>query len=67
MIAFINTIVAGAGITLLAMALFGEDQLWLALSGGIASAVLLSVAFLAYQRWRFRVFDNASPMNAEKP
>jgi hypothetical protein len=65
MIAFINNVVAGAGITLLAIALFGNDQQWLALSGGIASAVLLSLAFLTYQRWRFRVFDSASPVNAE--
>ena len=65
MIAFINNVVAGAGIALLATALFGEEHQWLALSSGILSAVLLSLAFLAYQRWRFRVFDNASPVNAE--
>jgi hypothetical protein len=65
MIAFINNVVAGVGIALLAGALFGDEHHWLALSSGIASAVLLSLAFLAYQRWRFRVFDNASPVNAE--
>jgi hypothetical protein len=65
MIAFINNVVAGAGVTLLATAVFGEGHQWLQLLSGIASAVLLSVAFLAYQRWRFRVFDNASPVNAE--
>jgi hypothetical protein len=65
MIAFINNVVAGAGITLLATTLVGKEHQWLALSSGIASAVLLSAAFLAYQRWRFRVFDSASPVNDE--
>lgn len=53
MVAMINNVLAGAGVTLLARRLLGSDHLWPALSIGIASVVLLTVAFLAYQRWRF--------------
>lgn len=63
MIAFINNVVAGAGITLLITALIGKEHQGMALSGGIAAAMLLSAAFMAYQRWRFLIFDGASPVN----
>jgi hypothetical protein len=59
MIAVTNNVLAGAGVTLLAKALLDKDHAWLALPIGIASAVLLTVAFLAYQRWRFSDFDAA--------
>lgn len=56
MIASVNSILAGAGVTLL-IAHFVDDQTALALLLGVATAVALMAAFLAYQRWRFRVFD----------
>ena len=60
MIAVVNNVVAGAGIALLAHAL------WPALGGGanavigVAAAVALTLAFYAYQRWRFAEFDAAN-------
>jgi hypothetical protein len=65
MIAFINNFLAGAGITLLATTLLGEDHKWLAFSIGAASAVLLTLVFLAYQRWRFSMIDGAEAESRE--
>lgn len=59
MIAVTNNVLAGAGVTLLAKGLLDKDHAWLALPIGIASAVLLTVTFLVYQRWRFSDFDAA--------
>jgi hypothetical protein len=56
MIAFINSIVAGAGITLI-VGDFAGDQIILGLLLGLAAAVSLMVAFLSYERWRFRIFE----------
>ncbi len=53
MVAFINSIVAGAGVTLLAGDLLGANQRILALGLGLVAAVAVMVAFLAYQRWRY--------------
>jgi hypothetical protein len=55
MIAFINSIVAGAGVTLLANNLLGRDQIFFALLLGVATALILMAAFLAFQRWRYRI------------
>jgi hypothetical protein len=55
MIAFINSIVAGAGVTLLASNLLGRDQIFFALLLGVATALILMAAFLAFQRWRYRI------------
>jgi hypothetical protein len=52
MIAFINSIVAGAGVTLLASHLLG-GRTAPALGLGVATALLFMVAFLAFQRWRY--------------
>jgi hypothetical protein len=57
MIAFMNSIVAGVGIALLAGGRFPEDLRVLASPIGVASAILLMVSFLAYQRWRYSAFD----------
>ena len=54
MIAFINGIVAGAGVTLLAANLLGGNQLGLAISLGVGVSVALMAAFLAYQWRRYR-------------
>jgi hypothetical protein len=56
MIAFINSIVAGAGVTLLASALLG-GRIGISLAIGLATVVVLLVAFVAFQRWRFSMFQ----------
>jgi hypothetical protein len=56
MIAFVNNVVAGAGITILASNLLDRDRAWLAPPIGIISVVLLTIAFLIYQHWRFSIF-----------
>jgi hypothetical protein len=61
MIAFINSIVAGVGVTLLAGDLFIGVQNGVALLLGVATAVVLMAAFVAYQRWRFRIYELAGP------
>lgn len=56
MIAFVNSIVAGAGVALLAAdTLSGETTFALLL--GVAAALVFMTAFLAYPRWRFRIFE----------
>lgn len=57
MVAFINGIVAGLGVALLAGDLLVGGQIVLALLVGVAVAALLMAAFLAYRRWRYRIFD----------
>ena len=66
MIAFINNIVAGAGVTLLAHALLGGTQTGLALLFGVLAAVALMAAFLAYERWRFSIIDLAQVARASE-
>lgn len=61
MVAFINNIVAGAGIALLARWLLGADRTLLAVLLGAAGAAVLTAAFLAYQKWRFRMFEPLAP------
>jgi hypothetical protein len=51
MVAFVNSIVAGAGVALLGGLLL-RDRTGLAVALGALAAALLMVAFLAYQRWR---------------
>jgi hypothetical protein len=53
MIAFANSIVAGAGVTLL-VANTGGHRMGLALSVGVGATVALMIAFLTYQQWRYR-------------
>lgn len=60
MIAFIDSIVAGAVVTLGIHALLGRDHVGIALSCGIVSVVVLMMAFVAYQRWRFSIVDLAT-------
>jgi hypothetical protein len=65
MIAFINSVVAGVGVALLAGDLLGADQTVWAMSLGVALAVALIAAFVAYERWRFRIFEHTAP--SEQP
>lgn len=58
-IALINNIVAGVGVALLTSELAGRNQTRVALLAGAIAALLRTAAFLAYERWRFRVFDRA--------
>src|SRR5205823_7706473 len=51
MLALINSMVAGAGITMLADNLLGGERTTLALVFGVASVMVLMAAFLVYQRW----------------
>ena len=53
MVAFVNNIVAGAGITLLARRLLGAHHTLLAVLIGVAAFGVLVALFFAYQRWRF--------------
>ena len=64
-IAFINSVVAGVGVALLAGDRLGADQTAWAMSLGVAAAGALIGAFVAYERWRFRIFDGAEP--SEEP
>jgi hypothetical protein len=64
MLALINSLVGGAGVTLLATELLGKDRKTLAVLIGIATVALLMAAFLAYQRWRFQTDEVAG---SEKP
>jgi hypothetical protein len=52
-VAFINSIVGGAGVTLLAGVLLGADGRGLALGLGVVAAVAVMALFLLYQRWRY--------------
>jgi hypothetical protein len=60
MIAFINSIVAGTGVTLLANHLLDGEQIGLALCFGLAATVALMAVFIAYQRWRYRGAETAA-------
>jgi hypothetical protein len=62
MIAFINSMVAGAGVALLASHLLVHNQTVVGLWLGVATALVLMVAFLVFQRWRYSV--SAPPLSA---
>ena len=62
MVAFINTFVAGAGITLLTRHLGAQTPV--ALLAGTATALVLVAVFFAYQKRRFRQFEPATPAKA---
>jgi hypothetical protein len=51
-VAFINSILAGVGVTMLVGHLFPGDQTVLSLALGVAAAVVLMAVFFAYQRFR---------------
>jgi hypothetical protein len=61
MIAFINSVVAGVGVALLAGGRLDPDRTASAISLGVSLAASLLVAFIVYERWRFRVFERAEP------
>jgi hypothetical protein len=49
--------VAGVGVALLAGDFLGQGRIVLASLVGVIVAGLMMAAFLAYQRWRYRIFD----------
>jgi hypothetical protein len=53
MIACINHLVAGAGVALLVVRLWGRDDVPAAVVAGVLTFAVLTVAFLVFQRWRF--------------
>jgi hypothetical protein len=53
MIAFINSVLAGAGVALLVRVVIGNGGVALGLICGAATVVLLMSAFYLFQRWRF--------------
>ena len=53
MIACTNHLVAGAGVALLVAQLRRREHARAAVAAGVLAIALLSVAFLAFQRWRF--------------
>ena len=53
MVAFINSIVAGAGVAILVEDRLGFEQRSLAIALGIGVAVALMAVFFLYQRWRY--------------
>ena len=55
MIAFINSFVAGAGVTLLASNLLARHQIVFALLLGIATALVIMAASLTFQGWKYRL------------
>lgn len=57
MVAVINAIVAGAGLTLLLRNTLGTARTGLAIGLGVLLAVALVVLFYRFQRWRFATFE----------
>ena len=67
MIACVNNIVAGAGVTLLANALLGGHHIGLAVVFGIGAAIAFTLGFLAYERSRFKTLDLSMPDPSPEP
>jgi hypothetical protein len=57
MIAVINNVVAGAGVSLLARYLNPAAPAWIPAAAGIVGALVLTWLFYRYQRWRFEEWD----------
>jgi hypothetical protein len=66
MVGFINSIVAGAGVALLAANLLGRDQTLVAVLVGVAVALALMVGVVAYQRWRYGVIEQMLPQASRR-
>jgi hypothetical protein len=60
MIAFINSLVAGASVTLLTHGALGNRALVTAIVLGGVAAMAFFGAFLAFQRWRYSIFGERS-------
>ena len=60
MLALINSLVGGAGVTMLAAELLGRDRRTLAILLGVAAVAVFMALFLVYERWRFQTVDAGS-------
>ena len=67
MIAFINSIVAGTGVTLFVNSVVRGDQIRLALGLGVMATVVLMTVFLGYQRRRYRDAEAAASREEPEP
>jgi hypothetical protein len=67
MVAIINSIVAGAGIALLAAAHLDPSLIGVALLIGIGTSIVLIAVFYQFQRWRFRVYQDAMSRIPQPP
>ena len=59
MIAFVDSAVAGVGVSLLAANLLGAGRMGLAIGLGVLTVAVLMAAFFAFQRWRFSMYRPA--------
>jgi len=59
MIAVTNNVVAGAGMALLTHVFWPTASTTICAIGGAVTAMVLTLAFYAYQRWRFNDYDGA--------
>ncbi len=66
-VSLLNSIVAGAGVALVVGYARAGEQTGLALLPGVATAVVLMVGFLAYQRWRYSISKTAESQEGRKP
>ena len=57
MVAVINSLVAGTGVALLAGKMLGRLDTLAGVSLGVITVVVLTGAFLIYERWRFNLFS----------
>jgi prepilin signal peptidase PulO-like enzyme (type II secretory pathway) len=67
MIAVINNVVGGACIALLTHLFRPSIPRWVDAVIGVVSAIVLTVLFYAYQRWRFSDFDTRSTERKRRP
>ena len=65
MIAVINNVVAGVIMALLTRFLLPSAPYWVGAVAGIASALVLTWLFYAYQRWRFDDYEARARQRAE--
>jgi hypothetical protein len=64
-IAFINSFVAGAGVTIFAANVLVAGRIGIALGLGAVATIALIAIFMVFQRWRFSMFD-AVPKEARR-
>ena len=66
MVAFTNSVVAGAGVALLFANVLGTDRIGVASALGVVASVVLMALLLAYQRQRYRNFQPAAEREETK-
>jgi len=64
MIAFVNSLIAGTGVALLAGDFLSAGTAFALLLG--VAAVVLMATFLGYQRWRFHLFELEEPRDENR-